>query len=207
MELEGLSRGLSLFWTKKLKIEIVKACKSYIHTFCKVKDDGDMWDDTFVYGNPNFSEKRYLWGELSKLRTISASPWICIGDFNETLSQEEKIGLMPHCPNKINLFKEFIDDTELMDIVVKGCRFTWISNPRNGSITKERIDHLLVNWGWRQIYPNAIVTATSPISSYHSPFILTCKRKVGDGGLFKCEVYWEDHEDCNRVVPEGWNEE
>ena len=90
---------------------------------------------------------------------------------------------------------------------IKGCRFTWMSNPRNGFITKERIDRLLVNWEWRQIYPNAIMTATPPISSYHSPPILTCKPKVGDGGLFKYEMYLEDHEDCHRVIDEGWNVE
>ena len=207
VEPEGLSGGLSLLWSKKLEIEVVDTCKNYIHTFCKVKEDGDMWDATFVYGNPKFSERRYLWDELSRLHTTSTSPWMCIGDFNEILSQEEKIGLRPHCPNKIHLFKQFVDEAGLMDMEIKGCRFTWMSNPRNGFITKERIDRLLVNWEWRQIYPNAIVTATPPISSDHSPLILTCKPKVGDGGLFKYEMYLEDHEDCHRVIDEGWNVE
>ena len=70
---------------------------------------------------------------------------------------------------------------ELMDMVVKGCKFTWMSNPRDAFITKERIDRLLVNWEWRQIYPNAVVTAIPPVSYDHSPLILTCKPKVGDG--------------------------
>ena len=62
VEPEGLSGGLSLFWTKKVEIEVVEACRNYIHTLCRVKDDGDMWDATFVYGNPKFNERRHLWG-------------------------------------------------------------------------------------------------------------------------------------------------
>ena len=58
-------------------------------------------------------------GELSRLHIISDSPWMCIGDFNEILSQEEKIGLRPHCSNKINLFKEFVNEAELMDMVLR----------------------------------------------------------------------------------------
>ena len=100
-----------------------------------------------------------------------------------------------------------MDEAELMDMVIQGCKFTWMSNPRNGFITKERIDRVLVNWGWRQLYPNGVVTAIRPISFDHSPLILTCKPKVGDGGLFKYELYWEDHEDCERVIKEGWNSE
>ena len=42
VEPEGLSGGLSLFWSKKLEIEVMDTCKNYIHTFYRVKEDGDM---------------------------------------------------------------------------------------------------------------------------------------------------------------------
>ena len=73
---------------------------------------------------------------------------MCIGDFNEIANQDEKIGLKPHGQHKINLFRYFLNSTGLMDIEVKGCRFTWASNPRNGFITNEKIDRLLANWSW-----------------------------------------------------------
>ena len=92
-----------------------------------------------------------------------------------------------------------------MDIEVKGCRFTWASNPRNGFITKEKIDRLLANWSWQQTFPNASVSANPPVSSYHSPLILCLKPKVGDGGRFKYELFWEEHQQCNEIISEGWN--
>lgn len=36
-----------------------------------------------------------------------------------------------------------------MDFELKGCIFTQVSNPRNGVVTKERIDRVLVSWGWQ----------------------------------------------------------
>ena len=205
VEPEGLSGGLCLFWKKEVEVEIIEATKNFIHTFCRSKDDGAGWDSTFIYGNPRFSERRFLWEAIKLLHWEQGSPWMCFGDFNEIAHQEEKIGLRPHSQHKIELFREFMQETRLMDMEVKGCRFTWMSNPRNGFMTKERIDRLLVNWEWRQTFPNAVVTAYPSISSDHTPLVLICKPKVGDGGLFKYEAFWEEHEDCNRVIGDGWS--
>ena len=60
-------------------------------------------------------------------------------------------------------------------------------------ITKERTDQMLVNREWRQEFPNAVVTAYPPVSSYHNPLVLNFKPKVDDGSLFKYEAFWEDH--------------
>ena len=77
-------------------------------------------------------------GEAYSL-ALGNDPYMYIGDFNELIIQEGKLGIRPHCQNKINLFRCFLDNAGLMDMALKGCRFTWFSNPRNGIITKEKI--------------------------------------------------------------------
>lgn len=94
-----------------------------------------------------------------------------------------------------------------MDMDIKGCKFTWMSNPRNGFITRERINCLLVNQEWKQIFLNAILYAIPPISYDHSPLILRFKPKVRDGGTFKYEIFWEEHEDYNEVINRGQHKE
>ena len=64
---EGLSGDLCLLWSKMLEIEVVDACKNYVYTFCRSKDDGLDWDCTFGYGNPKFKERMFLWERLSIL--------------------------------------------------------------------------------------------------------------------------------------------
>ena len=89
--------------------------------------------------------RKYLWDRIKRLHTGSGYPWLCIGDFNELYHQDEKVGLRPHSQYKIDLFRDLLDRNGLMEMEVKGCRFTRHSNPRNGVVVKERIDRVLAN--------------------------------------------------------------
>ena len=37
---DGLLGGLCLLWNKNIDIEVVTACRNYIHTFCRDKEEG-----------------------------------------------------------------------------------------------------------------------------------------------------------------------
>ena len=106
-------------------------------------------DGNFVFGNPTFRERRSLWPRLGSLHYDHIFPWFYTGDFNEILHQDEKDGVRPHNQSQINLFREFLHDSCLMDLAFKGCKFTWTTNPRDGIVTKKRIDRALANWEWR----------------------------------------------------------
>lgn len=42
------------------------------------------------------------------------------------------------------------------------------------------------------------------VNSDHCPLVLVAKPKMGDGGQFKYETFWEDHEECAEVIRRGW---
>ncbi|KAJ1426349.1 Endonuclease/exonuclease/phosphatase superfamily [Sesbania bispinosa] len=125
---------------------------------------------------------RQLWGELGLLTTGRAHPWALIRDFNQILQEHEKEGLRPPNPNNIQRFKMFIEDNGLIDMEMKGNRFTCFSNPRDGVVVRERIDRVLVNANWRFLFPHA--TGTS----------------------FKYEFIWDEHLECKEVVRRGWSD-
>lgn len=114
---------------------------------------------TFVYGNPLFKQRRLLWDKLERLMPSNGGSWCCVGDFNEMYSITEKEGSRPVAPIRITLFREFMNSTSLMDLDLKGNKYTWISNPRDGILTKQEIDSVLVNWGWRGLYPHDVGVA------------------------------------------------
>ncbi|KAJ1392992.1 Reverse transcriptase domain [Sesbania bispinosa] len=105
----------------------------------------------------------------------------------------------------MDLFREFLHANELMDLETKGCRFTWSSNPRNGFITRERLDRVLVNWALRFMFEHAIATALPAISSDHSPIVLWHKPKLRGDNPFRYEAIWEEHVECAQVIEEGWS--
>ena len=93
MEADGLSRSLAPFWKKMMEIEVLEDCQNFIHTCYREKDGGIFWESTFVHGNPVFRDRRLLWERIQSLQIQSNCSWMCIGDFNQILLCEEKIGL------------------------------------------------------------------------------------------------------------------
>ncbi|RYR73984.1 hypothetical protein Ahy_A02g008575 [Arachis hypogaea] len=111
------------------------------------------------------------------------------GDFNDILTQEEKIGLNPKPKAQLEVFRSFVDANKLMDLELKGGKFTWFSNSRNGFITKERLDRVLVNWEWREVFPNAILKAIPAMSSDHSLLVVDMEPKARGKREFKFEAF------------------
>ncbi|KAJ1411093.1 Endonuclease/exonuclease/phosphatase superfamily [Sesbania bispinosa] len=169
-------------------------------------EEAKSWEVTFLYGNPTFNQRRHLWSRLQALQTCLNRPWVILGDFNEVLHHHEKHGLHPPHQRHIELFRLFVSDMGLMDLDLKGCRFTWPSNPRNGFITRERLDRVLVNWEWRTLYPNALALVVPAVSSDHTPIISCPKPRLRSGRKFKFELFWEEHQDYNGVNQEGWTD-
>lgn len=62
----------------------------------------------------------------------------------------------------------FLNRSSLMDMELKGCNYTWVTNPRNGVEIKEKLDRVLVNVNLRLLFPNAIIAALLKINSNHS---------------------------------------
>lgn len=120
------------------------------------------------------------------------------------LSHFEKDGFRPFHARIATLFRDFLDITGLMDLDLKGCGFTWFSNPRNGRVTKEKLDRVLVNWPWRLFFPHALAMALPTVTSDHSPILLHLVPKVKSGRSFNFESFWADHEECVDVVKQGW---
>ncbi|XP_057418021.1 uncharacterized protein LOC130712200 [Lotus japonicus] len=201
----GLSGGLALFWKKEVHIQVLQSNPNFIHTAIHSMINTLGWDCTFVYGDPSPQRRRSLWPRIANLRYRIDIPWCLIGDFNEILHAHEKDGLRPQTHSILQRFQEFVHHSGLMDLDLKGNKFTWHSNQRDGFITREKIDRVLTNWHWRSIFPNASAMAYPQISSDHSPVLLDPSPPTWSITPFKFEVFWEEHEQCQEMVNQGWS--
>lgn len=202
---KGRSGGLALFWKESCHLVILKSCKNFIH--CRVNDSRNSasWFLTCVYGNPTFAERRGLWDRLSDLRPANSAAWCCLGDFNEILFQEDKDGVRPPNQLQIDVFRNFVDGNTLIDLDLKGSRFTWCNNREEGFV-REKIDRVLVNAQWINNFPHAIAEAFPAIGSDHSPIVLHCEgRGTKRKKSFVYEHFWDEHPDCVNTVASAWN--
>lgn len=94
---------------------------------------------------------------------------------------------------------------QFIDLELKGCNYTWVSNPGDGQDTKQKIDRIIANWDWLSMFPHAIGIALPIINSDHSPLVLKPKPPLRSGKQFKYEAFWEENEQCREVVADGWN--
>ena len=61
-------------------------------------------------------------------------PWLCAGDFNEIIGQDEKLGGALRSHNQIQLFREVIDECSFMDMGFVGSKYTWSKHFDNGGL-------------------------------------------------------------------------
>jgi hypothetical protein len=92
---------------------------------------GGEWRANFVYGEPQRDKRHEFFNLMRQLCTHWSGPWICCGDFNEVLSQDEYYGSNDHSDSQIRLFQECLDDCALLDMGFSGPMFTWSNNQDN----------------------------------------------------------------------------
>lgn len=104
--------------------------------FCYCEgENGIFFYINFVYSKSLFSLRRWLCGEIEKLMPRNGGPganWATL----MTNSILEKDGSRPIAPIRLYMFREFFNATNLMDLELKGYRYTWTINSRDGVITK-----------------------------------------------------------------------
>ena len=88
----GRNGGLALLWKDDANVTISNFSQHHIDSHVS-SANGKWWRFTGFYGHPEAHCRHESWTLLDKLQSLSTLPWLCVGDFNETLSQEEHIGV------------------------------------------------------------------------------------------------------------------
>ncbi|KAK1354392.1 hypothetical protein POM88_047648 [Heracleum sosnowskyi] len=121
---EGISGGLLLLWNDKIKVNVLSWSKGHIHAIL-AGQNFLPWFFTGFYGHPVPSLRSQSWDLLRKLEKDIYGAWICGGDFNEIVGNEEKFGGMQRNYVAMNNFKEVLNECKLIDFgKVKG-EMTW----------------------------------------------------------------------------------
>lgn len=90
---EGFNGGLLLASRPRQQVRITYESKNLMHTDL-VDNKGNPLAITFVYGHPNHFKREYVWVKLRELKVMSHPNWLCIGEFNQILSTEDKFSFI-----------------------------------------------------------------------------------------------------------------
>ena len=95
-----------------------------------------------------------------------------LGDFNEVLSGEEKLGGRQINAYRAKLFQECINGCGLMDMGFLGPRFTWTNLRNLSDLIQDRLDRGFCNASWSLLYPEATIEHLTQINSEHWPIMV-----------------------------------
>ncbi|XP_075670014.1 uncharacterized protein LOC142639761 [Castanea sativa] len=167
------------------------------------------WRITGFYGRPKEHRKQESWGYLRNLKSRSSLPWLCIGDYNEILSSNEKQGRIARSNRFMEEFQSVLLQCGLIDLGFNGNIFKWRNGRLGEAFVQERLDRACATIEWRALFPHSKVTHLQASYSDHDPIMLTTsldtqvpsRKKVPK----RFEEKWAMHPECEGIIHEAWN--
>ncbi|KAL6565242.1 hypothetical protein OROGR_002193 [Orobanche gracilis] len=160
---------------------------------------------TFIYGLNERDDRRSLWSNLRSIAGMVHEPWLILGDFNNVLNSEDRIGGTPVSESECIEFRDVLNETELQEVRYVGWDFTW-RNKQKHRLIYSKIDRCFGNHLWFDKFGHCMVEILNPGGSDHSPLLLQlgvrssrCKPQFR---FLNCLV---DHPDFLPTVIDAWS--
>lgn len=205
VEAKGKAGGLCILWKDGLAMKEVEYNENLIAVM--INDLACEWLMVGFYGPPYPSKKKKAWKNLMALLDSHQGPWMCFGDFNFVLNENEALGGRKGSSSTNNL-KDLMFEVGAIDLGFSSGKYTWAIGKWETIAIKRRLDRGIANISWRLAYPKATLSHLGAIVSDHTPIVLDTSPQAGFAHRpFKFEVAWLRDERCALVIDSAWNDE
>lgn len=195
---EGRSGGLILAWSSLLSCDVISLSKNWILTRC-TDQDNHVFYITCVYGPPRISERHEFWAFLRTVARNVDLPWIVGGDFNQVLSKNSQ------SPGAIEL-SDTLNNCGLIELHTTGNFFTWCNGRQAEDTVWEKLDRILVNADWFNLFPQSHAECLTVAASDHCPILLSTVVNFAVRRRPKrFEAMWITDPGCHDIVKNAWN--
>ncbi|XP_021987007.1 uncharacterized protein LOC110883597 [Helianthus annuus] len=162
---------------------------------------------SMVYASNDYKERRELWKSLNRHKCfVNDKPWAIMGDFNAILELgDTHLGASGISVSMLE-FKKCVLNVEIFDVKSSGMHFTWNQKPKHGIGVMRKIDRIMANCHFTDVFPNSFAVFQPHRVSDHSacvlklPEVLRCKHKP-----FKFPNFLTHKADFLNIVKDGWD--
>ncbi|KAG7534112.1 Reverse transcriptase domain [Arabidopsis thaliana x Arabidopsis arenosa] len=199
----GRSGGLALMWKNSVSLSLISRDERLIDAH--VTYNNKSFHLSCVYGHPVQSERYILWEKLERIAENRDEEWMLIGDFNEILSNSEKIGGPLREEWTFRDFRNMVANCDLVDMRSRGDRFSWVGE-RHSHTVKCCLDRVFINSAMAASFPNAETEFLDFTGSDHKPIVV----HINDSTPYRHRPFRFDKRlvdipEFKQVVKEGWN--
>lgn len=158
-----------------------------------------------VYGLNQASERVCLWRDMRSLvPLIGNSAWVQMGDFNVVRRPDERIEGFD--ASAADDFNSCITDINMQEMMTKGFWYTW-TNKRGGlGNNKSRLDRVLVNGVWLDLFKDSEVVGHAPGIYDHCALVLTVLPPKFRACPFKFFNFWMADARFKELLGDSWSQ-
>lgn len=201
---EDLNGGLLLGWHQNMNLSIQYGSKHLIHADL-LDHRGTPLSITFIYGQPNHTKKEAFWLELKQLKILAKLIWLCIGDFNQVLSYEDKFSFNTRSIVGADSFLNTLNEMELCELEAKGQRFTWMNNREDEAFVMEKLDRAFAYVEWINSYPHYVLYHHTILRSDLGSILLDFeKQQHFKKRPFRFERMWMTYSERKAMIQKSW---
>ncbi|KAF9609341.1 hypothetical protein IFM89_015596 [Coptis chinensis] len=161
--------GLAVLYKDNISFSVVDGNKNAISGMFLNYLSNVSWHVSFIYGDAIAYKRIVVWNYLRDLRNVLSGPWLILGDFNAISSLSEKEGGNPTPSRYIDEFVSLMEDLEMADLGYHGPAFTWSNNRLGAANIRERIDRVVANVEWLNLFPPVSLDHVTTPSSIMLP--------------------------------------
>ncbi|GMI80763.1 hypothetical protein HRI_001745600 [Hibiscus trionum] len=204
----GRSGGLSFAWKETVSISLRSFSPRHIDVIINEDTEGSCWRCTGFYGAPEEQLREASWDLLRLLNDVPEVPWLVIGDFNEIMFANEKLGGLRRSERQMERFWTALSDCSLSDIGYSGSWYTWERGRTQVNNIRERLDRGVANGYWWELFPNFTLNHQVHSISDHCPLLLDTMGALRLARNWPCkfEACWLAEDSCESEVIKLWNE-
>ena len=145
--------------------------------------------------------KKYLWEELSGLRSWWDVPWCVGGDFNVVCFPSERSGIANFSSAMLR-FSYFISEQSLIDLPLVWGNFTWFNSRE--VVASSKLDMFLLSTDWEEKFPSVCQRRLPRLMSDHFPILLEGRNLHEGKKPFRFENMWLKDEGFLGRVSSWW---
>ncbi|XP_026439748.1 uncharacterized protein LOC113338572 [Papaver somniferum] len=158
-----------------------------------------------VYADNDSNMRKALWNDTIAYSSLYEGPWIVMGDFNDILAPKERMGSSTIQASSMNDFILCTQESHLFDLSFSGDFFTWSNKQIGSGGVVSKIDRVLANIEWVNLFTCSMSDFLNPGVSAHSPMVCSVFEHRQHGPPpFKFFNYLTEEPDFLDIVRESW---
>lgn len=187
---------------KEYDLQVLHCSAQMVHC-AVISVQGYRFYLTFVYGFNKDHLRKPLREDLCSLVGSIQDAWCVLGDFNNVLNPDDRLGGAEVTAAEISDFKHCVETCGLQDAVATGHFYTRSNRQNAGDRIFSQIDRCLVNEDW-MVKMTATVEFLPEGISDHSPILIKFDDYMHSKGVFRFCDMWVKHPQFGSLVAQAF---